>query len=135
MSAQDHLNPQQFYHGTPHEFKPGEMVEPGRMMDHAYASTSAAVARGYGNRVYQVEFTGPSEPDPEMPSPSKAMFYQDPDPAAPLIPGKSLMDSNGNTLLHGKPPAHQARMSLSPMRVVADVTDYANDRLAAKDFI
>lgn len=80
MSAQDHLQPQQFYHGSAHKFEPGDLVDPDRPSHyqphpegHAYFTTNAERARGYANRalarepyeagkdarVYQVEPTGP----------------------------------------------------------------------------
>jgi hypothetical protein len=64
MSAADNLNPQQFYHGTDHEFKPGDSVEPGAS-GRAYATTKAASAKMYGSHVYEVAFTGEHETDPE----------------------------------------------------------------------
>lgn len=80
MAAQDNLNPQQFFHGTRHEFKPGDVAEPGHNDDyesphtgeHVYLTSSrkgaadwADDAYGHGPaRVYEVQPTGPIEPDP-----------------------------------------------------------------------
>lgn len=68
--------PNPLYHGTSHEFQPGDMIEPGhpgnfvRRMKHVYATESAEEAKGYGwhgasrengriPRVYEVRPTGP----------------------------------------------------------------------------
>ena len=142
-AAPDTSGPERWFHGTNHRFEPGETVDR-RMMDDFYATTSAAVAKGYGEHVYEVKFSGPHRPDPEWPSPQRAKFYIDRpeyeagkkfDPGAELVTGKSLLDSKGNTLLHGRPPEHQVHMSADPLRVVRDATDYARERARARDFI
>ncbi len=82
MAASDHLNPVQFYHASPHEFAPGDRVEPGHATvfgnasmggppaAHVYVTTSRRNAvqwarstetRGY---VYQVGAPVQMEPDP-----------------------------------------------------------------------
>lgn len=79
MAASDHLNQQQFYHGSRHQFASDEMIEPGHGpgynpgdLDNSYFSTSpdfaAGIARGRGDLskplwVHQVKPTGPYEPD------------------------------------------------------------------------
>lgn len=65
MSAADHLQPQQFYHGTPHEFSAGEMIEP-RSAGLAFATDDAGAAHDWGQLkargapayTYEVEPTG-----------------------------------------------------------------------------
>lgn len=62
MSAQDNLNPVQFYHGTNAELKPGQdMVIPGRR--HVYFTTDRDTAAHIGKYVLTVRPTGPYEPD------------------------------------------------------------------------
>lgn len=64
MVASDHLGPQ-WYHGTKHEFKPGDMV--GHPYSYTFATDDVADAHGHAYfkndpgpaRVYQVEPTGP----------------------------------------------------------------------------
>lgn len=92
MAAQDNLNPQQFYHGTTADLEPGALISPGGTPNHArsdpgavymtehpeHAQNWAAVAsrkaeyswmmdrpgtRKFPAHVYQVEPTGPVEPD------------------------------------------------------------------------
>lgn len=86
MAASDHLNGQQFFHGSLHNFEPGDMIEPGHVAGndhppgfeptpskHVYATPSREVAQSYAKRyqgmdlvhgsVYHVEPTGPVEPD------------------------------------------------------------------------
>lgn len=50
------------FHGSDHEFNPGDVIEPRDMMTPnygiAWASTNKDVASGYGKHLYQVE---PSE--------------------------------------------------------------------------
>lgn len=67
MAAPDHLNPEQFYHGSQHPFNVGDLVEPGHepndrfsSPDHVYFTNSKKVAAGFsrGGSVYQVEPTG-----------------------------------------------------------------------------
>lgn len=75
MSADDHLSPDQFFHGTHVELQPGDMVEPGHPArhvrthgasgDYAYAASRAQDAGFFGRHVYQVAPTGPLERDPE----------------------------------------------------------------------
>jgi hypothetical protein len=85
MSAQDNLSPQQFFHGTTHEFAPGDVVLPATRLGeefrpvgvgrvkHAYASSAPEFARQHaerraqsgGNpRVYQVEPVDKDEATP-----------------------------------------------------------------------
>lgn len=76
MSADDHLSGPQFFHGTKHEFSPGDMVDPGHpptkgagradRSDHVYAATDPEIASRYGRHTYQVEPTGDVELDPEL---------------------------------------------------------------------
>lgn len=47
-----------FYHGSNHDFQPGDHVEPRSYADVAYASTNRDVAAGYGSKVYKVEPIG-----------------------------------------------------------------------------
>lgn len=62
MSAEDHLSPQQFYHGTNADLKPGEdMVVPGRK--HTYFTTDKDTAAHIGRYVLTVQPTGSYEPD------------------------------------------------------------------------
>jgi hypothetical protein len=85
MSANDHMQPQQFYHGTAHEFAPDDMPDPSHELDgksgrsYAYMTADAQVARSYGRykaeaqrfigneevlgRAYEVTPTGPVERD------------------------------------------------------------------------
>lgn len=88
MSAQDHLQPQQFYHGTAYPFKPGDVIEgdhgSGNFYDtassHAYFTTSHREASRYADnstvdgirmksRVFTVEPVGTPERDPEQAHP------------------------------------------------------------------
>jgi hypothetical protein len=74
--SQRALNPEQFspyYHGTEVDLEPGQMVEPGRRLEHVYATSHPGWARVYsgrmrkygGNpRIYEVHPTGPVEMDP-----------------------------------------------------------------------
>jgi rifampin ADP-ribosylating transferase len=54
MSASDHLSPQQFYHGTPQRFQPGDVIAPGHephsgiRTEHVFLSTSKRNAKGWG---------------------------------------------------------------------------------------
>lgn len=111
MAATDNLNPQQFYRGHGETHKPGDLISPGKE-GYVYGTTSAATAKTYGPHVYRVEFTGESEPDPE--------YAVDP----------SIRRMKGEP-----PPKHEARRSTSPVRVLGDATDYATERVAAKDFL
>lgn len=94
MSAQDHLQPMQFFHGTTAELRPGSHIRPAAESGlpanfsgygneaHAYATASLPSASTYAehaldwaynrdaghgktSRVYQVEPTGDYEPDPD----------------------------------------------------------------------
>ena len=51
-------NNKDFYHGSNHDFKPGELVEPRSYANVAYASTNREVASGYGSKLYKVEPIG-----------------------------------------------------------------------------
>lgn len=81
MAAQDHLGPQ-FYHSTTAQLSPGSMLTPGRpghavsSSSHVYMGTSPDRVRSFGiaaatrdnadnYRTYQVQPTGPVEPDPD----------------------------------------------------------------------
>jgi rifampin ADP-ribosylating transferase len=76
MTSRETLNREQlgpYYHGTEVDLRPGEMVEPGRHLEHVYATSHPGWARVYsgrmrkygGNpRVYEVRPTGPIEMDP-----------------------------------------------------------------------
>lgn len=88
MSAQDHLNPKQFFHGTNVELKPGEYVLPPEKTGaqphshpdipaeefnnaaHVYVSTSLQAAQNFasdkgGSNVYEVEPHSDIHKDPE----------------------------------------------------------------------
>lgn len=92
MSADEHLHPAQFLHGTSAELNPGDMIDPrysGRVegsdrvpLGTTYFTTDRRAARHYANqamdrtvgrkdmgermpRVYHVEPTGPHEYDPD----------------------------------------------------------------------
>ena len=74
-----------YYHGTAYRFKTGDMIEPGyhkaheiSSPEHVYLAASDSVARTFGGQaalrnraktygIYQVEPTGPVEPDPDGP--------------------------------------------------------------------
>ena len=74
-----------YYHGTAYRFKAGDMIEPGyhkaheiSSPEHVYLAASDSVARTFGGQaalrnraktygIYQVEPTGPVEPDPDGP--------------------------------------------------------------------
>jgi hypothetical protein len=71
MTASDHLGPQ-FYHGTPAELNPGDLIEPGKHArsypetpadagkprDHVYlTSRKAYVQEHYGPRGYSVGYS------------------------------------------------------------------------------
>jgi hypothetical protein len=56
MSAEDNLSKQQFYHGSNHPFKEGDIVKPHD--NFAWASTVPDVAAGYGSTTYKVEPLG-----------------------------------------------------------------------------
>jgi hypothetical protein len=43
------------FHGSEHDFQPGDMVEPRSDWGTAWASTNKDVAKGYGSKVYEVE--------------------------------------------------------------------------------
>lgn len=74
------LSPQQFYHGTKAELKPGESLAPGHgrsidshlpgVSEHVYYTASQEHASGFrrvmgsGWKTYAVEPTGSGEPDP-----------------------------------------------------------------------
>jgi hypothetical protein len=71
MSAANHLSPAQFFHGTAHDLKPGDLIDPGRERSpdyedphgpYAYLSRSPDYSGTYGH-VYHVEPTGPVETD------------------------------------------------------------------------
>lgn len=69
MSAQDNLNPTQFYHASDHKFTPGDTVDPGHpgvwqglgySQGHAFMASTpedAATWAPYGH-VYHVQPTG-----------------------------------------------------------------------------
>lgn len=90
MAAEDHLNSQQFFHGTNVEFKPGDVLQgpgyEGAMTfnpphdlyspHHVYFSSSISSAEGFAHsavqrrksgkpRVYEVEPNDEVESDPE----------------------------------------------------------------------
>lgn len=69
MSAQDNLSPQQFFHGTPADLKPGDRVVPGDAIgtkhmgsdsdsSRVWISTNAYRAGAYGHRIYEVSPDG-----------------------------------------------------------------------------
>lgn len=91
MSAEENLNPQQFYHGSRYSFKPGQVLTGGHMTsnqgngapgEHVYMSGRPEVAARFATyasgpdrnpdarpKLYQVEPTDAVEPDPdEQPS-------------------------------------------------------------------
>lgn len=85
MAANDHLSPQQFFHGTSQEFQPGDLVDPKREIgvrrgqkSYAFMTANSDAAKNYGQykadadrmrdldrtgHAYEVEPTGPYEPD------------------------------------------------------------------------
>lgn len=82
MSAEDHLSPVQFYHGTNAEYGAGDEVVTGHQatfdsgtMPHVYATGSVGSARAYAMsrsrirggqpHVYEVQPADDVEPDPE----------------------------------------------------------------------
>jgi hypothetical protein len=87
MTASDHLNPDQFFHGSRHTLKPGQIMEGGvhesnqgygQPGEHVYFTGRADVAAhfaaaGYGPKhnqdavpkIYQVEPVGEHETDPD----------------------------------------------------------------------
>lgn len=92
VSAHDCLNGQQFFHGTFHDFQPGEHVKPwsGRaeeiaQMDeddrpdnsvpsfnNTYFTASKQAAARYGARVYKVQPEGEYHADPDSTSRDQA---------------------------------------------------------------
>lgn len=77
MSADQNLNPQQFYHASPHNFSPGDVIEPGHSpvassgkQSHVFVTTSLPNAKSWakhgmeGGAVYQTSAPGKYEPDP-----------------------------------------------------------------------
>lgn len=87
MSAHDHLNRVQFYHGTTAELGQGDTIEPGHPENYpvdektypnpgsdVYFTSNQRMAQGYADRasgkrggypkVYEVEPTGDYEPHP-----------------------------------------------------------------------
>ena len=82
MTASDDMIPQQFYHGTRADLKPGDLIVPGYNSNYgkrnkaAYvyltatldaATWGAELARGEGpGRIYIVEPTGPIMDDPNL---------------------------------------------------------------------
>lgn len=55
MAASDHLQPQQFYHGSPSDLSSGEVLTPERARNsHVYYTDSIDVASRYGTSVYTV---------------------------------------------------------------------------------
>ena len=83
MAATDDLSPQQFYHGTKADLKPGDLIVPGhranfgdreRTTTYVYltgtldaATWGAELALGEGpGRIYVVEPTGPIMDDPNL---------------------------------------------------------------------
>lgn len=82
MSADDHLSPDQFFHGTAARLSPGDMVKPGHAGhdissgSHVYFAAQEEHARTFGGlaairdgkpayHVYRVEPTGVHERDPD----------------------------------------------------------------------
>jgi len=47
-----------FFHGSDHPFKPGDVVEPRGYPAVAWASTQPSVAKMYGKKIYHVEPMG-----------------------------------------------------------------------------
>jgi hypothetical protein len=95
VSADEHLNPQQFYHGTTaaRGLDVGDTIEPGHDANHEISSKehvyftnrefrakkwSSEAAGGYkpGMRVFKVEPTGPYEHDANWPSDDYEASYQ-----------------------------------------------------------
>lgn len=96
MSAEEHLHPDQFFHGTRHVLKPGQVLEGGKMAanqgygdPHPYTHLTgnphvAAHFAEAGNgpdkapnakpRVYHVEPVDPVEPDPDEPHPDSMSY-------------------------------------------------------------
>jgi hypothetical protein len=76
MSASDHLNPQQFFHGSDHVFGTGDTIDPSRALPYvqqshgdayAFATTDRDTASRFGRHVYPVAPQGTMETDPQMP--------------------------------------------------------------------
>jgi hypothetical protein len=102
MSAQDNLNPQQFYHGTNAQLRPGDALKPNHRQHledsaegHIYFTDEARTARmfalnaaakfGGSARVYTVQPQGDYEPDPEFDSEIRKNWgngYRSPNPVA-----------------------------------------------------
>lgn len=84
MSAQDNLQPRQFFHGTNAPLREGDMIVPGMPKAHSastgehvyfgnldtalFAGDGAVKNRGGDLHLYQVEPTGRYEPDPDSPA-------------------------------------------------------------------
>ena len=82
MTATDDMMPQQFYHGTRADLKPGDLIVPGYNSNYGKrnkavyvyltatldaATWGAELARGEGpGRIYMVEPTGPIMDDPNL---------------------------------------------------------------------
>lgn len=82
MTATDDMIPQQFYHGTRADLKPGDLIVPGYNSNYGKrnkavyvyltatldaATWGAELARGEGpGRIYMVEPTGPIMDDPNL---------------------------------------------------------------------
>lgn len=73
MAAEDHLSPVQFFHSTPAELRPGDVLDPRHeprtaipsQHGHVYVGTTPNAFRTfYRPFSYQVEPTGPVETDP-----------------------------------------------------------------------
>jgi hypothetical protein len=75
MVAHDNLNPEQFYHASPHPFSEGDQVEPGhapvgsmKPKEHVFVTTSKSNAKQWarqmGGAAYSVSAPREYEPDP-----------------------------------------------------------------------
>jgi hypothetical protein len=74
------LNPEQFFHGSPHLFEPGQILDPqehphkakwgdldpSRYTYHFYFAGTKEEPINYGRYLYQVEPLGEYEPDPAL---------------------------------------------------------------------
>ena len=54
-------NNKDFFHGSDHEFQPGDMITPQGREPFAWASTNKDVASSYGKNLYHVEPSADSE--------------------------------------------------------------------------
>lgn len=87
------LSPQQFFHGSTHEFNPGDTLEPGREARHGadndrvWVSDNAWQASAYGAHTYEVTPHAPPKKRGKM-----GEFYTSGATVVDKVPNQTILD-------------------------------------------